>query len=457
MDIEIDGFRWGQKLLNLLEKKDPSINSSEVYITVDNILNIKIEENSIKNSRIKLKKGISTRCIDNRGACGFAFTNSFQQNDIENIATEAIKLMKNGTKDPDFKKLPSKYQKYPKIKDLYDDDIANIQVEDTSRFASELIKVGEENDLAISQSGNFVSQSSEIYILNSNGIQVSEKRAYASVSSNMIVRDETTKETAFGYESKVVRTLEDLNARKVALSALEDGKRNLNRKKIENMKVPVILTPRGTINLILEPLSTAINAETFQYKRSFLIGRRGDRIASDLINIEDNGLIDGAVGSRTFDDEGVPCKNKKIIENGKFIEEALLHNSYTAGKEGIESTGNATRSSYSSLPSIDSTNFILKPGKSSKDEMISGIKKGILFDYTGDSPNISTGDFSGLILHGNLIKNGNISHPLNETMFGINLIELFRRISEISEEYETYGNYKAPYVKVDNINIIGSK
>ena len=71
---------------------------------------------------------------------------------------------------------------------------------------------------------------------------------------------------------------------------------------VKNMKVPIILTPTGTINLILHPLISAINAETFQYKRSFLIGKRGTQIGSDLLNIEDNALIEGGTGSSIFDD-----------------------------------------------------------------------------------------------------------------------------------------------------------
>ncbi len=457
MQVEIDGFRIGQKVLKLIDKKESNVKCSEVYLRIDNILNLEIEENSIKNSRMKLKKGISVRCVDNRGACGFAFTNRFQEKNLEDISQTAVKLMKNGTNDPDFHDFPSEYQKYPQIPNLFDKNIEEIKVEDTAPYAIELINVCKNDDMAISQSGAFHSQCTQIYILNSNGIEVSEKRTYSSLYSNMILKDSTTKDTSFGYEHQSVRNLEFLNAKKVASNALNDGKRNLNRIKIENMKVPLVLTPKGTINLILEPLSSAINAETFQYKRSFLVGRQGKKIGSRLITIEDNGLVDGGIGSRTFDAEGVPCKNKTIIEEGKFMENGLLHNSYSAYKEGVKSSGNATRSSYSSIPNIGETNLIFNSGDTSKENMIEGIKKGILFDYTGDSANIATGDFSGLILHGNLIKDGKISDPLNETMFGINLFNLFSNVTAVSREDKVYGNYKAPYVKVEDVNIIGSK
>jgi len=166
--------------------------------------------------------------------------------------------------------------------------------------------------------------------------------------------------------------------------------------------------------------------------------------------------MNGLAGSSSFDGEGVPRKNKRILENGKFLNDGLLHNSYTAGKEGLESTGNASRGSYSSTPAIGPTNFIMNPGDYSKQELIKDVKKGIILDYTGDSPNIATGDFSGLILHGNLIVNGEIKEPLNETMVGINLLDLFSKINAVSKEFKTFGAFHAPYVRIEKAQIIGA-
>ncbi|MFX1287605.1 MAG: metallopeptidase TldD-related protein, partial [Promethearchaeota archaeon] len=224
----------------------------------------------------------------------------------------------------------------------------------------------------------------------------------------------------------------------------------------KTQKMPVILTPKGTINLILNPIASAINAEFYQYKRSFLVDKREKKIGSELLNIEDNALIDGAVGSSAFDGEGVPCKNKRIIKSGIFLKSGLLHNSYTAGKEGVESTGNASRRSFSSIPSIGISNLILKPGLVPQEEIIKDVKEGILLNSTADSPNIATGDFSGLISQGNLIIDGEVKQALNETMFGINLLDLFRNIEAISKEFKVYGSYYAPFVKVNNVQIIGA-
>jgi len=453
---DVDFHRISKKLLINIERMNSSVKCAEIYVDLNRYINIEIEENSIKNSEIGTENGISVRVFDKRGSLGFSFTNRFQESSLDLMIKNSLKMMEVGTPDPDFKNIPLEYKNYPKVQALYNENIKELSIEESSDYIKDLIKVCEDDEMAISQSANLKANYSETYIFNSNGLEISGRKTIASITSTIIAKDEETNETSSGFETQSVRNLNELNAIETASNALKDAKQNLNRKKIKNMSVPVILTPKGVINLILRPLSSAINAETFQYKRSFLVGKKGNNIGSELLNIEDNALIDGASGSAIFDDEGVPCKNKKIIEKGKFLEDGLLHNSYTAAKEGIESTGNAVRSSYSSTPSISSTNFIMKTGDRSKDEIIKEVKNGILFDYTGDSPNISTGDFSGLILHGNLIRNGEITHSLNETMFGINLIDLFNKISAVSKEYRKYGSYWAPFVKIENIQIIGS-
>jgi len=456
MSNNFDPYRLVQKVLNLVEEKNINIKCSEAYLSMDEYLNVDIEENSIKYSKLGVENGISVRIFDKKGACGFAFTNKFQNKYLENMVQKAIKLMKGATPDIDFKNLPKKHKNYPNIKNIYDKNIKALEVEDASRYIEDLIEVCRNDKSAISQSADFKTNCSEVFILNSNGIDISRKETICSISSYIIAKDQETKETSFGYDWQAVRNIEELNAKKVAQNALKKAKRNLKRKRVRKMRVPLVLTPQGAISLILRPLSLAINAETFQYKRSFLVGHRGEKIGSKLMNIEDNGVIDGATGSSICDDEGIPNKNKKIIEKGKFLKYGLLHNSYTAAKEGIESTGNALRSSYSSPPGIGVNNFIFLSGDSFKQDIIKEISRGILLDYTGDSPNISTGDFSGLILQGNLIKNGEITHPLNETMVGINLFDLFNNISAVSKESKTYGKYSAPYIKVDNVNVIGS-
>ncbi|MFX0081378.1 MAG: TldD/PmbA family protein [Candidatus Hodarchaeota archaeon] len=457
MEGDVDVFGLARYGLRLIEQSSHELKCAEIFFEKNKYISIEIEENSVKNSEIGEDNGVSVRVINKRGALGFAFSNKLEKKTVNDLCITALKMMNVSTPDPDFYDLPSSYQNYPKVNGLFDRDLKVLQLEDSLSYINALIKVCEQDETAISQSGSFISNYTKTNILNSNGLEVSGKDTSCSLSSHIIVKDKVSKETSFGYEWQSERSLKKLNASELAKTALEEAKRNLNRKKIKNMKVPVILTPKGTIQLIMRPIASAINGESFQYKRTFLVDKRDEIIGSKYLNVEDNGLIDGAVGSAIFDGEGVPCKNKKILENGRFLKTGLLHNSYTAGKEGVESTGNAARSSYSSIPSIGATNFIMQNGDITIKEMIRGVKEGILFDYTGDTPNISTGDFSGLILHGNLIINGEIKDPLNETMIGVNLLDLFRNIDAVSKEFKIYGAFQAPYVRVKDVQIIGGE
>ncbi|MFX1498415.1 MAG: TldD/PmbA family protein [Promethearchaeota archaeon] len=440
--------------LNTAERRGGKL--AEIFFSLNDYINIDIEENSIKNNEYGSDYGVGIRIINQKGSLGFSFTNRLEKKYVEKMVKDALSMMRAGTDDPDFKNLPPKYENYSLVKGLYDKDVKELTIEESVKYIEDLIKICDEDEFAISQSGNFSSTYSRAFIFNTNGLEVDLKTTICSLSSHVIVKDKITKDISFGFENQISRTLKEIISEEVVKIALDCAKRNLNRKKVTSGRFPIILTPRSVISFILRPLASAINAETFQYKRSFLVDKRGENIGSKLLNIEDNALIDGAVGSASFDGEGVPCKNKKVIDQGMFLHSGLLHNSYTAAKEGVENSGNAIRNSYSSLPSIGVSNFILQPGKSSKDELIREIKEGIYLDYTGDRPNISTGDFSGLILQGNLIKNGELLDPLNETMFGINLLDLFNHIEEISKEIKIYGPYQAPYVKIADVQIIGS-
>ncbi|MFX1478354.1 MAG: TldD/PmbA family protein [Promethearchaeota archaeon] len=455
MKSNSDIFSLANYMFKIIEQNSHDLIHAEVFFEKNKYINIEIEENSLKNSETGEDNGFSIRVINKQGALGFAFSNKLEKKIVEEICITALKMMNVSTPDPDFHGLPSSDQHYPKVTGLFDEELKTIQLEDSLSFVNMLIEVVDQDKSAISQSGNFIANYTKTHIFNSNGLEVSGKDTSCFLSSHVVVKDNVSKETSFGYERQSERTLKKLDASNIANLALEEAKRNLNRKKIKNMRVPILLTPKGATQLILRPIASAINGETFQYKRSFLVDKRGETLGTKYLNIEDNGLIDGAVGSAIFDGEGVPCQRKKVFEKGKFLESGLLHNSYTAGKEGIESTGNASRNSYSSLPSIGITNFIMERGDINYQEMVKDIKKGILFDYTGDTPNISTGDFSGLILHGNLILNGEIKEPLNETMIGINLLNLYKNIDAVSKEFKVYGSLQVPYVRINDVQIIG--
>jgi PmbA protein len=235
--------------------------------------------------------------------------------------------------------------------------------------------------------------------------------------------------------------------------------KSLHTRDIETGTYPAIFHPFAVSSLLATALGSAINAEAIQYKQSYLTDRINTEIASDQLNVIDNGLYINkkgiaGLGTSKFDGEGVPHQKTPLVAAG--ILKNHLHDSYTAGKENRKSTGNASRSSYRSVPSISLTNMEVLGNSGNLDSFISEIQKGILVYDTGDQPNITTGDFSGLISLGYKIENGAIAYPLKNAMMGINMLDFFKQIYHVGTDYRTVFNVITPSLCVTDLKIAGS-
>ena len=169
------------------------------------------------------------------------------------------------------------------------------------------------------------------------------------------------------------------------------------------------------------------------------------------IRDRDNGVLPGGLGSREFDDEGIPTRVNTVIERG--ILKTFLYDTYTAYKEGKESTGNALRS-YWSAPTPAPNNLILKVGDCSFDELISDVKEGIYIVTTIGEwlSNPVSGQLNATVTHGYLIKNGELTQPIGGFSISSNFYELIRsKVELLGKDLENYGSSYSPPVKVSEI------
>ena len=119
--------------------------------------------------------------------------------------------------------------------------------------------------------------------------------------------------------------------------------------------------------------SHAINGDSIYRNASYLAGKLGERIASDLITIIDDGAMRGGFGSAPFDDESVKTRRNVVVERGTL--NSYLLNSYTGRKLNMATTGNAARGLAGS-PSVGTHNFYLQAGAESPEEIIASVQSG---------------------------------------------------------------------------------
>jgi PmbA protein len=373
------------------------------------------------------------------------------EQDILEVAAKSVKLAKASIADPDFVSLPSYEGTYPKVGDLEDAEIKTLTSEDAADLIIRTVDAVQEEtgNLETAIEAEITTSSGTRVILNSLGISGTYSSTYISLVSYPTVKTENDQTSCREYV--ISRRLKDINPEQLGNKSGRIAIQNLGGKKIEGGELPVILDPLSAGYIIGNGFGTAINAEEVQYGRSYMTDALGEEIASKEIQIIDNALLPRGIGSRVFDAEGFPSQSTEIITSG--ILKSFLHNSYTANKDGVDNTGNASRPSYSGIPSISVSNFIINPGTGTQQDLVSEIKKGVLCRTTYDRPNMTTGDLSAMIMEGYYIEHGEVQHSLRNTLIGINMREILQRIHRVAADTRVTVSIQSPSLVIEKAKI----
>jgi PmbA protein len=437
-----------EKAVGLAERM--GADQAEAYVARGRAFEIDAENNAIKVASESIDSGIGIRTIIAKKT-GFAYVTTLNGADIEETISNSLSLARASIADPDFISLPDSDSSYQTARGLIDKKISELTSEDAADFVNRIIDATKQElegrNYAI-EAGIHASSTTNA-IVNSLGISKSESRTSVSIYSYPVIKDDGDQTASHDYQ--LSRKLDDISPEEVGKSAAELAIGFLRPKTIEGGDMPVVFAPLGASVMLGRGFADAVNAEEVQMGRSYISDALGAVIASSVIDIVDDGLQPGGVGTRSFDAEGFPSQRTSIIEKG--VLKSLLHNSYTANKDHIADTGNASRPSYSGLPGISTTNFILKPEKGNLNDFISELDKGIVCRNTGDRPNITTGDLSAMISEGYYVENGEIQHSLKNTLIGINMQDFLKRITRVGDDSRATYAMVTPSIVVEGVNI----
>jgi len=423
------------------------VNQVEVFLYEGKLLSISLEKGEVKKAGSIVEKGIGIRVAIGKKV-GFSYSTGFE--DIDDVVRRAIQNAKASPPDQDFKSFPDPTE-YRRVDGLYDKRIADLEVEDVSELISEMVESAKVDNRIYSIGGAFFSTAGTLAVLNSLGIERADDLTQTYIYAFISAKDGD--DMSSGYEFNHGRHLSEIDPGWVGREAANLAIKSLGSTRIETGFYDVVIDPMAMSPFIGFLVSSAANAENIQYGRSFLTGKIGHKIAREEISIYDDGTIPGAYASVSFDGEGVTTMRTAVIQKGLL--KSYIHNSYTAGKAGVRSTGNASRS-YDSLPSIDSHNVVLEaPSLETKKEELLDVKRGILFKDTGDRPNLANGEFSGLMSSAFLIENGEVTRGLKETGFGINLLDFLVRIDLLGDDRRQVGSIISPSCRVKGMRIAG--
>lgn len=435
-----------ETLLNVckraLELIDTSIYQGEAFASYTNTTSAELEKGKIKSSQSGYEGGVGVRVFKS-GSMGYAHA-SLER--VEFAVESAMSAARAGSPDKDFRSLALP-ENYPTVNGTWDRTVASLGVNAVVQLAIDVADACRiDKRIDIINSGASVERWSDA-VANTLGVVAADSGTQASLDVDVVAHDGEATGNGFEYASS--RRF-DFKVDAIGRAAGEMALNSMNPQPIRSGKMPVVLDPLAVGPIVAAAVT--VSAEDAQRDRSFLAGKTGDHIAVSAFTIVDDGLLSGGLETSPFDAEGVPSQRTPLVEKGIF--NSYLYDTYTANKEGRKSTGNASRSDFRSPPSISPTNLLIASGTDKN--ITEEVRRGIYVRATGDRPNMTTGEFSGLVYAGYAIKDGECVHALKQTNIGINVLDLLQQIDGLSRDVKTYFSLTTPTIRVADVSVASS-
>lgn len=225
---------------------------------------------------------------------------------------------------------------------------------------------------------------------------------------------------------KVLKKLED---------ALKEGEAFIKAPSIEPGKYTVVLD---------QGVTGVFTHESFGHKSEadFMLGdekmkeewKIGNKVASDILNIVDDGNWPDTSGFVPIDDEGNLKQKTYLIKDGKLA--GRLHSTMTALSLDEAPTGNARAMNFEYEPIVRMTNTYIEKGDKTFNEMISKIKKGVYLKGYKHGMGMST--FTIAPQKAYMIEDGKLASPVNVSVLSGNVFETLNKIVDLGSDFDIH-------------------
>lgn len=198
--------------------------------------------------------------------------------------------------------------------------------------------------------------------------------------------------------------------------------------------LPVVIKRGSGGVLFHEACGHGLEADHIAKEVSVFAGKVGERVASPLVTLVDDGTMGPEWGALAIDDEGHPAGRNVLIENGVLTD--YMWDWLRSRKEGRRSSGNGRRESYQHLPMVRMTNTYVLAGEDDPDEIIRQTPHGVyVAQLGGGQVNTATGDFVFGMTEAYLIEDGEITEPLRDANLIGNGPEVLRNIDVVGNDF----------------------
>lgn len=389
-----------------MEKTLSKVDLIEVYQQIDRIYNVELHHNREMITEEKKMIGFSSRCkIENKK--GFAYAHRAVE-----AVSQALKFSRESSASSGWM-LPEGPSTYPSIDGLTSSSLAALSLDDFADYVCEA-----------RLASNFSSVNllhRKIRVVNNLGVKAQKLETLMEVSLYFRKGDRTWKQHTQSRDLISIDTLENMSEK--GMSGAQERKEARSVELGEGcLLVPGHLSP----HLFRRYVLTVFRMPSILDQQIF----------TEDISLVDDGTLSKGLFSAPFDDEGVPCKRRKLVSKGKAVN--IMLDSSGAAEQHAEATGNMMRASWQSSPHLTPHN-ILFLGEHDRKQLQESINFGIIAtNFKVFLPLLSERQAGNvfLVIDGFLIRNGDIEYPVDNVKVKFNFFTSLRRVSKPYEEYQ---------------------
>jgi PmbA protein len=224
-----------------------------------------------------------------------------------------------------------------------------------------------------------------------------------------------------------------LDAEAIGTEAAERALALVGARQPESRRCPVVLDAFVAASFV-GFIGSMLSADAVQRGRSLFAGREGDEVADPVLRLADDGTDTEGPSSAPFDGEGTPTGRTGLLEGGRLL--GFLYDCRTARKDGRSTTGNASRGSYRTPPSVGTTNLVVDPGTDDLAALVAAAGDGLyVTDVAGlhSGVNPVSGTFS-VGASGRLIEGGELGTPVRELTIASDLVSMLKAVRSVGSE-----------------------
>ena len=379
------------------------------------------------------------------GKRAIASTSNLEAAAVKKFVTDLFGSMK-GLPKSEYVPLPIRAAKYKPSRLSYDR-----KLEDVDAGLPGMAKEAIDSSLAAGgkrSAGVINAGKGTVAIMTSTGTEGIDSRTAITLNIRSFAENE-----ASGHGLSCSSSLSGFDPEEAGRRAGEGAKKMKEASEPEAGKYEVLLSPAVASNLI-ETVAGAASAFSVDTGTSYLVDMLGKKVASPGFSLIDHGVVEGGLGGRVFDDEGVGTRTNRIIDGG--VLKGYLHNLTTAKKWKTESTGNA------GFVTPHAWNLEVGSGDSSYDEMVKEMKRGIVLtsNWYTRFKNYRTGEFSTVPRDGAyLVEEGKVVRSLKGMRAGDDQLRMLTSVRLASKDREWVQWWEVdtptlcPWLLIDGVTI----